>query len=182
MIILAVTHPDTISRNPRSLSEGGRQQALQAARRLRELVGKQLCLTAVVSSPKARCLETAIVVAREFGETTRDDGTYNGHIHVTAELDERSGAPNNIQNINKAISPFLHDHSKSEDKTVLLSVHGDLANMLIDSTTFVEEAASQGSFTVRPVIAVFDYSPDKIVVRHCEVLKAGSWISCLQAV
>ncbi len=181
MLILAVTHPDPISRNPRSLSEGGRQQAFQAARRLRELVGKRVSLTAVISSPKARCLETAILIAREFGETTRDDGTYDGHIHVVPELDETHGAANSVRNLNETIRPFLHDSVEAADKGILLAVHGDLANMLISSTTFSEEAASGGWFKNRPVIAIFDYAPGKIMVRHCETIKAGSWTSCLSS-
>lgn len=180
MLILAVTHPDTISRNPRSLSEGGRQQGLLAARRLRELIGKQVFLGAIVSSPKARCLETAILVAREFGETTKADGTYDGRVHVVGELEETPGQVKDISALNEALGPFRQGDFESPDKAILLAVHGDLANMLNGSAIFTQEAASEGWFVRRPVIAGFDYTPGRVTVRFCEELQRGSWVSCLE--
>jgi len=179
MLVLAVTHPDAISRNPRSLSEGGRQQALCAARRLRELIGKRISLAAVASSPAARCLETAILVARELGETTGEDGTYEGRIHVVEELQEIRGVPAKSRVDLEAALGSLAAMKMAEDQAVLLSVHGDLANMLSGSATFTGESASGGWFDVRPVVAGFDYSPTGMRLRFCEALRAGGWVSCL---
>lgn len=177
MLVLAVTHPDPVSRNPRSLSEGGRQQALMAARRLRELTGKKTSLAAVVSSPTARCLETAIIVAREFGETTRDDGTYDGRVHVSTELEEAVGPAKGRAELEAALrSHMTHD----DGKAVLLAVHGDLANMLSGAAEFTKECASGDDwFDVRPVIAVFEYAVGQITLKFCETLRGGCWISSL---
>ncbi len=179
MLVLAVTHPDPISRNPRALSEGGRQQALFAARRLRELIGKRISLAAVASSPAARCLETAISVARELGETTKDDGTYEGRIHVVEALEQISGAPPKTRGDLKAVLNSLATTKMTEDQAVLLSVHGDLANMLSGLEEFAEEAASGGWFSVRPVVAGLDYAAVGISLRFCEALRAGGWVSCI---
>lgn len=179
MLVLAVTHPDPISRNPRSLSEGGRQQALLAARRLRELIGKRISLAAVASSPAARCLETAILVAHELGETTKEDGTYEGRIHVVEALEQISGAPPKTEGNLEAVLSSLASTKMTENQAILLSVHGDLANMLSGSAEFIEDFASGGWFSVRPVVAGLDYAETGISLRFCEALRAGGWVSCI---
>jgi Histidine phosphatase superfamily (branch 1) len=181
-MVVAVTHPDVTSRNPRSLSEGGRQQALLAARRIRELLGKRTSLAAVVSSPRARCLETAIVVARELGETTREDGTYQGHIHVVEELDESETGPRVRADLDAVLSPFAKEDS-GQNKAVLISTHGDLANMLGGTCEFIDGMVSEGWFEARPVIAGFEYVSGQVArVSFCEVFRGGSWVSCVQRV
>ena len=177
---IAVTHPDPTSRNPRALSEGGRYQALLAARRIRELVGKRTSLAVVISSPRARCLETAIIVARELGETTREDGTYQGRIDVVQELDETGAEPNVQDNLDAVLATHT-SKDLGKDKAVLLAVHGDLANMLSSACTFKEQMASGGWFDVRPVIAGFEYTSQGVrTVKFCEAFQCSSWISCIQ--
>jgi hypothetical protein len=180
MLTIAVTHPDVISRNPRSLSDGGRHQALLAARRLRELLGKRVSLAAVLSSPRARCLETGILVAREFGETTVEDGAYEGRIEVVQELDEVRGAPPKAPS---DLAAALASHTAADygaNRAVLLAVHGDLANMLRGSWQLTDEVASGGWFDVRPVIAGFEHASGQVQsVQFCEALRGGSWVSCV---
>ena len=194
MLILAVTHPDSISRNPRSLSEGGRQQAVYAARRFRELLGKRILLATVVSSPAARCLETAIIVAREFGETTREDGLYGGRIQVLGDLAEKSGGPNGPDILRSILETVAADLDRlggnrplPDEAAVLLASHGDLANMLCASTLsgsaqpvrFVNELTAGGWFEVRPVLSAFDYQQGKVIMKFCEALRGGVWLSCI---
>jgi hypothetical protein len=190
MRILAVTHPDSAARSPRSLSDGGRLQALSAARRLRELAGKKTVLKAILSSPKARCLETAILVAREFGETTKEEECFD-RVEVRAELEEGQSPiqPDALKGLFGEIRNGLLAQSRqgaqwSPDWAILVSMHGDLVGVIGSSATLATEIApgssiaSGGWFDVRPVIAVCDYD-DQFSVKNCEALFAGSWASCL---
>lgn len=182
MLVLAVTHPDSAARSPRSLSEGGRQQALWAAKRLREFVDKKVVLVAALSSPKTRCLETAILVAREFGETTKSETTSFDRINVRPELEEAKNpiTPEALKQILDGVTKDIEiaQHITS-DSAVLISMHGDLANALSESVTPAPRFASDGWFNVRPVIAVCDFVESRLSVRSCEVLQAGSWTACL---
>lgn len=180
MLVIAVTHPDSTSRNPRSLSEGGRLQALLAARRVREKVGKRISLVAVMSSPAFRCLETAIVVARELGETTRADGTYDGRIEVSDSLAEIGAKPRTVEDLGAALGSLKVD-KLPESTAVLVACHGDLANMLGGALRFASETASGGWFEVRPVISSFDFITDRVANLHfCEALVGGCWSPCKQ--
>jgi hypothetical protein len=180
MIVIAVTHADATSRNPRSLSEGGRQQALLAARRIRELIGKRVSLAAVVSSPMARCLETAIVVARELGESTSEDGSFQGRIHVADRLGQTDAGPRGPDDLFAVLSAYATG-DYGENRAVLLSTHGDLANMLSGACELVEGTASNGWFASRPVIVGFDYASGHVSrVSFCEVFRAGSWATCIR--
>jgi len=186
VLILAVTHPDAISRDPRSLSQGGRQQALFAARRMREnqLDNPGIYLCAVVSAPSARCLETAIIVAREFGETTYWNGECDGVIEVRNEL---ASGPVDQEQINAVLNSL--QIPKQEDKprergvkrAVLLSVHADLARMLEKSTEFDSQWVSDGWFARgAPIIAAFDFEDRQLgAVKFCEAFQQASWISCI---
>jgi broad specificity phosphatase PhoE len=185
MLVLAVTHPDAVNRQPRSLSQGGRQQALSAARRLRELLGKSIRLGLVAASPSARCLETAIVVAREFGETTKNDGLYGGRIEVFEELAERRGEVGNAETLHSVLSSLrnklaliMKTESVKEELAVLLAVHGDLANMLKGSAQFSKDFLSNDGqwFESRPIVTVFTAS---LTVKVCEAFSVGEWVSCI---
>jgi hypothetical protein len=182
MRILAVTHSDSAARSPRSLSNSGRLQALWAARRLRELTGKKTVLEAIISSPKARCLEMAILVAREFGETTKAEVAFD-RVEVRAELEEGQSPilPNTLKRLLDEIRQRVHG---APDSAILVSMHGDLAGVIDASAALATEIApgskiaSGGWFDVRPVIAVCDYD-GRLSVKNCEVLFAGSWATCL---
>jgi broad specificity phosphatase PhoE len=182
MLVLAVTHSDSAARSPRSLSEGGRQQALWAARRLREFVGKKAVLVAALSSPKTRCLETAILVAREFGETTKSETTSFDRIDVRRELEEAKDpmTPEALKQLLDGVTQDIEiaQHITS-DAAVLISMHGDLANALRESVTLAPHLAPDGWFDVRPVIAVCDFVESRLSVKSCRVLQAGSWTDCL---
>lgn len=173
MLVMAITHPDSAARSPRALSEGGRHQALEAARRLRELAGKKVVLGTVLTSPKARCLETAIILARELGETTKDDGHYDS-IVVLDKLKEQS----------EPIKPdtFLEVVKRNAlaETAVLVAMHGDLASALEPHVQFREDLVSGGWFTIRPVIACFELELDAIRVVACETYSAGNWVSCVK--
>jgi Histidine phosphatase superfamily (branch 1) len=177
MMVIAITHADAVSRNPRSLSAGGRQQALLAARRMRELVGNAISLGAVLSSPSARCLETAIIVAREFGETTKEDGIYDGRLNVCSHL-EAANIPRTPADLSAALSS-INGNESWENRAALVAVHADLANMLSESCTFDTEVAFDGWFRVRPVLAWFLYTESRAPeVSSCETLECGCWVSC----
>lgn len=191
MLVLAVTHPDAINRQPRSLSEGGRQQALFVARRFRELLGKSIRLGLVAASPSARCLETAIIVAREFGEATKDDGLYGGRIEVFEELAEGRGEVGKEETLHSVLNSLRNKlnlipktESVKEEPAVLLAVHGDLANMLKGSAQFAKNFISIDGhdrqwFESRPVITVLASGAGSLTVKTCEVLRGGEWVSCI---
>ncbi len=177
MRVIAITHPDATSRSPRPLSEGGRLQALLAARRLRELEGNEKSLAAVLSSPAFRCLETAILVARELEDTAKQRGTYDGAVREVVELKAGSA------DLDAALG-ILETSDIAENQAVLLSVHADLANMLSGSCAFTDGFTSESGgrrwFSDKPVIAGFEHATGRpTALKYCETLRGGSWISCV---
>lgn len=177
MLVIAVTHPDATNRSPRPLSDGGRLQALLAARRVRELEGGGTCLGAALSSPAYRCLETAILVARELDATASAKGPFAGDIREVAEL--KAGRAD----LDAALGA-LETETIGGDQAVLLSVHADLANMLGHARALADGFASESNgrlwFADRPVIAGFTYAAGAVTaVRYCETLRGGCWVSCL---
>jgi hypothetical protein len=177
MMVIGITHPDAASRNPRALSAGGRHQALLAARRMRDLVGDTISLGTVLSSPSARCLETAIIVAREFGETTKEDGIYDGRVDVSSHL-EAGKIPRTPADLSAALS-CVNGNELWHNRAALMAVHADLANMLSESCAFDAKVAFEGWFRIRPVVSVFEYTEGRAPeVRSCQTLDGGSWVSC----
>ena len=177
MLVIAVTHPDASNRSPRPLTDGGRLQALLAARRVRELAGSGTGLTAVLSSPAYRCLETAIIVTRELGATATGKGAHDGNVREVAELKAGSA------DLDAALGT-LESADIGGNRAVLLSAHADLANMLAGSCAFGDGFTTESNgrrwFADRPVVAAFDHAAGRVTaVRFCETLRGGAWISCV---
>jgi len=183
MRILFVTHPDAAARSPRPLSNGGRLQAMAAARRLRELAGKKVFLAAVLSSPAARCLETAVLVAREFGETTLQDVGFD-RVKVCDGLGEGQNSIS-ITELNKLLGEVVDKLTAQRgdgaaDSAVLVSVHGDLASVLNSVAASECKLASDGRFfDFRPVVAGCGYDQGQLSVQRCDAFVDGAWATCL---
>lgn len=115
-----------------SLKAGGNRPSLwhvdlRAARKI-DSSRPRGCLTLCSLS------RTAIVVAREFGEATKDDGLYGGRIEVFEELAERRdevGKPETLHSVLNSLRNKLDLIMKSEsvkvEPAVLLAVHGSLS-------------------------------------------------------
>lgn len=177
MRLIAITHPDATSSKPRPLSEGGRLQAFQAARRIRELEGSKVSLATALSSPAFRCLETALLVTRELEATAKEKGNFDGNIHDVLELYAGSA------DLDAALDT-IKSNEGTEKGAVLLSVHADLANMLKYGIKkdCINDSDGRLWFIHKPVIAGFDYAAGGVTeIRYIEALYSGSWQNCASA-
>ena len=163
----------------RSLTDLGRAQTKVSATRFVEiveqfipaLVSGQLTVGEILTSPAARCVESALV----FADGIRDL-TSTSAVRIRDRLcEKREGrlSPGDVVSI-------LDDTAA---QAVLLSTHGDLAGALPASATVRSEFNDKGWFKVRPVFAVVEYERgsrwNEAKVLACQSLVGGNWISLL---
>ena len=122
----------------------------------------------VVSSPKVRCVETALLFGKAIGglvaasEIQLDNGLKAGSIGGRELMD----LANNIHG-----------------RHILVSAHADLVRALPVQATMISEAVRDGWFTTRPVLLLVEYdagqSWDSAQVLACEGLFDEEWRNLL---
>lgn len=184
MILVFVTHGEaqpTDSRwRFRALTEHGRGEVARAAQRFLsiaeevapELTSKRIALDCILSSPLARCIETAVCFASAIRDLT--DTPELCLTNVLREKRDGQLASADLQSLLEDL-PF--------DAT-LLSTHGDLAGALPVSAKIASEYIDNGWFKDRPAIVVARYDRrgrwSESEVTFCEVLnKDGQWKNAL---
>ena len=183
MFAILLTHAEARpAKKPhfRSLTELGRNQIAQTASHFLEVVDQfvaglgsdQLTIGEVLTSPAARCVESALC----FADGIRDM-TSTSDLRIRDRLREkRDGqlSPGDVVSV-------LEDTVSS---VVLLCTHGDLAGALPAGATVKAEFNDKGWFTVRPVLALVEYERgsrwNEAKVHFCHSL-IGNWISLLVA-
>jgi phosphohistidine phosphatase SixA len=173
MLITCITHAGARGKKHpfRGLTEQGQAEAASAAGRVRELAGDEVPqIGAIVSSPKARCLETAVLFAKkasDFGllavsEVQVDAGLKAGSITG----DELSLLANS-----------------SATRHLLVSGHADLARALPAPTELTPAAVKDGWFTTRPVLFTIDYEAgqpwSQARILYCEGYIDQEWRSLI---
>lgn len=167
MWIIAITHASTRevpSPSLKALSEAGREQIKTLAQQFRDLVpntvplGENLKIDRIVTSPLARCVETAVLFADELREFTQ-----TGEVQISARIKARKGAQ---------LSPeeLLTTIKEADADCLVLSLHADLAGALPAGADVTVESEN-GWFKTRPVLAVLNYDPaapwENARLLHC---------------
>ncbi len=169
MLVSCITHAGARGKKHafRGLTEKGWQEANSAAERFKELMEEEVPhIGVVVSSPKARCLETAVLFAKvlsDFGLITTSE------VQVDAGLKAGFITGDEL---------FLLAN-RIETRHLLVSAHADLAKALPAGTELLSTAVRDGWFTTRPVLFTIDYEArepwDTARVLYCEGFVNEEW-------
>jgi len=173
MLVTCITHADARGKKHtfRGLTERGRQEAASAAKRFRGLVEEEVPrIGVVVSSPKARCLETAVLFAKAISDfrliTTSE-------VEVNAGLKAGSITGDELAKLANGI----------ETRHLLVSAHADLARALPAHVELDSAAVKDGWFTTRPVLFTIDYEIgqpwEEARVLYCEGYVDEEWRSLI---
>jgi phosphohistidine phosphatase SixA len=167
MLITCITHAAARGKEHpfRGLTEQGWQEVDRAAERFKSRAGLEIPkIEAVVTSPKARCVETAILFAKAISEFAA-----TSEIKLETGLKAGSVSGNELFDITTKY-PFQH---------LLVSAHADLVRTLPDHVKLIDEAADGGWFAPRPVLFQLEYhvgeSWNNARLIYCEGLIAGEW-------
>lgn len=170
MFITCITHAAARDKQHafRGLTEAGWQEVNSAAQRFRTLtnVDELPRIGAIVSSPKARCLETAVLLAKALSDFGLLDAS---EVQVDAGLKAGSIAGGEL--------PAQANSTAAQH--LLVSGHADLAKALPARFQLDAGAAKDGWFSTRPVLFSVDYEPgqpwENARVLYCEGLIDKRW-------
>ncbi len=172
MLITCITHAAARGKEHRfrGLSKQGRREVDIAAERFKSQAGLDFPkIEAVVASPKARCVESAILFAKAVSE-------FMAISEITLETGLKAGSVSGNELFDIATKyPFQH---------LLVSAHADLVRTLPGHVKLISEAADSGWFSTRPVLSQLKYhvgeSWDNARLIYCEGLLAGEWRNFIQ--
>jgi phosphohistidine phosphatase SixA len=171
MYITCITHAEARGKEHafRGLTEAGWREVESAAQRFRALHEEEVPrISAIVSSPKARCLETAVLFAKALSDFALLD---TSEVQVDARLKAGSISGNELPELASSI----------ETRHLLVSGHADLAKALPARFELAAGAARDGWFTTRPVLFTVEYEVgrpwDEAPVCYCEGLIDQRWHS-----
>ncbi|MFN2224511.1 MAG: hypothetical protein PVH65_00995 [Chloroflexota bacterium] len=170
MFITCITHADARNKQHafRGLTEAGWQEVNGAANHFRALtnVDELPHIGAIVSSPKARCLETVVLLAKALSDFGLVDAS---EVQVDAGLKAGSIAGDELPDL---AGRFAARH-------LLVSGHADLAKALPAHFRLGAGAAKDGWFSTRPVLFTVEYEPgqpwEEARVLYCEGLVDLRW-------
>mgnify|MGYP000172442424 CR=1 FL=1 len=173
MLITCITHADARDKKThpfRGLTEQGWREVERAAERFRALIDNETPkIEVVVSSPKARCVETAVLFAKAVSNLTT-----TSEIQLDAGLKAGSIGGNELFDLANSI----------QGRHILVSAHADLARALPVQAKMIPEAAKDGWFTTRPVLILVKYDAGQswksAQVLACEGLLDEEWRNLLQ--
>jgi broad specificity phosphatase PhoE len=168
MFITAITHAAARDKaySFRGLTAAGQEQAQAAAARYTTLIaGSDLpAIDTVVSSPKPRCLETVILFAKALG-----DQVAAGAVSLAPSL--TAGSVTGPE-LGELVATCGGQH-------LLVCAHADLVKALPDRDALVADAATDGWFTIRPVLLQLEHESGEhwqaAYLRFCDGLRDGSW-------
>ncbi len=156
MLVILITHADAQQVEParfRALSDQGRAQVDEVSIRFRTILANlkpdltpgQFAIGEILSSPLARCVETALRFA-----TAINDLTATSEIRVRDRLREQSAG----QLTAGDLVSVLED---TRSQAALICTHGDLAGALPLKTNLSPASSEKGWFKVRPVLVLVEY-------------------------
>ena len=173
MLITAITHASAREKehNFRGLTEEGQAETARMAERYRTLTAGQEvpAIEWMLSSPKARCLETAIL----FAKGLTDEEISASSVAVDAGLSAGSIEGDELATL----------AATGEVRHLLVSGHADLVKTVPETAHFRPDATSEGWFQTRPVLFQIEIEPGRpwaeATVRFCESFVEGEWRSLL---
>jgi phosphohistidine phosphatase SixA len=176
MLLTGITHASARDKKEhpfRGLTENGWSEVRGAAARFKELTGGEHPLVeTIISSPKARCIETAVLFAKAISDFQL---VATSEIQVDASL--KAGSIQGGELVELA--------NRTGAKHLLVSAHADLVKALPPSARLAPETAKGGWFTTRPVLFTVDYTPgepwDRAGILYCEGFVDGKWRSLILA-
>jgi phosphohistidine phosphatase SixA len=156
MLAIVLTHAEAQSvQKPcfRTLSDQGRIQVDAVAAQFRaiaatlapELLSKRFAIAEIISSPMARCVETAL----RFSDAIKDI-TATSDVRVRDRLKERRAGQLSAGDLVSVLDETI-------SQAVLICTHGDLAGALPANATLDSKYNNGGWFTIRPVLVVIEY-------------------------
>ena len=175
MFVTCITHADARGKKKhafRGLTERGWKEVYGAAERFRELSEEEIPrIGVIVSSPKARCLETAVLFAKAISDFKFID---TSEVQVDAGLKAGSITGHELADL----------AARMRAQHLLLSAHADIAKALPAHVELVSGAVKDGWFTTRPVLFTIDYEVGEpwgeARVLYCESYVDTEWQSLLR--
>ena len=173
MLITCITHADARNKKKhpfRGLTKQGWREVESIAERFRELIDDETPkIEVVVSSPKARCVETALLFAKAVSKLTT-----TSEIQLSAGLKAGSIDGHELFDLANSI----------QGQHFLVSAHADFVRALPAHATMISGAAKDGWFTTRPVLILVKYdageSWNSAQVLACEGLLHEEWRNLIQ--
>jgi phosphohistidine phosphatase SixA len=173
MFITCITHADARDKKAhpfRGLTGTGWREVESSADRLKALIDEETPkIELVVSSPKARCVETAILLAKALSDLCA-----TSEIQLDAGLKAGSISGNELSDLANRV----------QSQHVLISAHADIVRALPAGTRLIPSAAQNGWFTTRPVLILVKYDPGEpwagAQVLACVGLSDDKWGNLLQ--
>ena len=169
MYITAITHASARDKehNFRSLTAAGQVESATAGRQYASLAnGRDVPpIDQIVSSPKPRCLETVILLAKALSNDVLE----------ASSIDVDQGlAAGEIEG--GELAALATD---ADANHVLVSGHADLVKVLPAGASLTADAADGGWFSVRPVLFQVEVEParswDQATVHFCTALVDDRW-------
>ncbi|HLB25723.1 MAG TPA: phosphoglycerate mutase family protein [Nitrospirota bacterium] len=142
MKIVLVTHAKTSNRPPRRLSMAGSYEVEQVVDMIKGKLGEKFRIQKAVSSPAARCLDTALLCLEEMG----------GEEVNRVETDRR------LARLDKpdALEAVIRDNAQ---EGLAIFCHADLASVLPHKEKLLK--VKEGWFEVKPVLVIMDWGPSR---------------------
>jgi phosphohistidine phosphatase SixA len=172
MYLTCITHAGARDKKAhpfRGLTKKGWAEVESAARHYRTLIDEETPkFDTVVTSPKARCAETALLLAKALSDlcTTSEIQLDPALKAGSVEGDELHALANRV-----------------EGEQALVSAHADLVKALPPAIELIPEAAKDGWFSSRPVLVLLEYEPgspwNRARILACEGLFDGEWRNLL---
>lgn len=177
MLISVITHAAARGKQHpfRGLTKEGRNEARNAAGRFMELLEdlpanqgiEAPAIDLIISSPKARCLATALLFAKRLSDLGL---VATSEIGTEPALKAGSIAGQELAELALAAS----------GRHMLVSGHADLAKALPAVIELAPEVSKDGWFTTRPVLFTIDHEPGEpwqdAQLFFCEGLVDGKWM------
>jgi phosphohistidine phosphatase SixA len=182
MLISCITHANARSKKNHvflGLTEQGWGEVDSAAKQFNALIAGQgnvqgeymPRVDAIISSPKARCLETAVLFAKaisDYGLVTTSEAQTNAAL--------KAGSIGGDELVELANSTRM--------RHLLVAAHADLAKTLPSRVELVPSAVKDGWFTTRPVLFSIDHEAgepwDQARVLFCEGYIDDEWRNLIQ--
>jgi phosphohistidine phosphatase SixA len=169
MFMTCITHADARGKEHafRGLTETGWREAKSAAQQFKALHQEEIpSIGIIVSSPKPRCLETAVLFAKELSDFGLLDAS---EVQVEAGLKAGSITGDELPDLASSI----------ETQHLLVSGHADLAKALPAGFKLASGAAKNGWFSTRPVLFTVEYDAgqpwEQARALYCQGLIDGRW-------
>lgn len=142
MKIVIITHAKTANRPPRRLSLTGRYEVEQVVDMVKGKLGERYRVQKAVSSPAARCLDTALLTLEELG---------SGDVSKV-DTDRRLGRLDKAD----ALESVIRENAQ---EGLAIFCHADVAGILPHKETITK--VKEGWFEVKPVLVIMDWGPSR---------------------